>query len=608
MKTTVNKALTLALLTGIAVPAPFIAADTDTELPTRAPVLNLDTLSYDGLTELRVTGHPHTQHVTTLRPPEIGAAHTLSLTLDIPLTDNVSGVSSGPWLTDNGISANGQQLIRAIQDSAVHGLNPEAYGLPMLLRTVDTLEALEREDARGNTFVSTNFLAEVATLRQELEQQLSHAFVTLAEHLGQGVVDAESLQHRLYRAPPEINAQALLDAVFSGDHSVRSALTSVTPAHLEYLRLTYKMRDLLTEQATGVRRAAVESSNFLADSQKVNDVLGIQLRLIETGELPLSTELSDQWDNSTREALLAFQHRHGIRETGQADSRTRAALNLTIEQEIEAVALSLERWRWMPRALGQKHVFVNIPEYRVVVRDGAETLLSMNAVVGSVDHPTPAFSRDMSYMDFNPTWTVPASITNTKLIPLERRNPGYLTSRDFEYLQRQGRKLVQIPDEQVTAEDFQKPRFPYVLRQRGGSKNALGRMKFMMPNPYAIYLHDTPSKQHFTLNDRAFSHGCIRLGDPEALARLLMNEDGYSERAIASALDAKDTTRIKLRTPVPTHLTYMTTWVDVNNILHRRDDIYNHDAALIEALWRANTLVTTIKTATLDFASTERTP
>ncbi len=605
MKITVNKALTLALLTGIAVPAPFIAADTDTELPTRAPVLNLDTLSYDGLTELRVTGHPHTQHVTTLRPPEIGAAHTLSLTLDIPLTDNVSGASSGPWLTDNGISANAQQLIRAIQDSAVHGLNPEAYGLPMLLRTVDTLEALEREDAHGNTLVSTSFLAEASTLRQELEQQLNHAFVTLAEHLGQGVVDAESLQHRLYRAPPEINAKALLDAVFNGDHSVRSALKSVTPTHLEYQRLTYKMRDLLTEQATGVRRAAVESSNFLADSQIVNDVLGIQLRLIETGELPLSTELSDQWDNSTREALLAFQHRHGIRETGQADSRTRAALNLTIEQEIEAVALSLERWRWMPRALGQKHVFVNIPEYRVVVRDGAETLLSMNAVVGSVDHPTPAFSRDMSYMDFNPTWTVPASITNAKLIPLERRNPGYLTSRDFEYLQRQGRKLVKIPDEQVTAEDIQKPRFPYVLRQRGGSKNALGRMKFMMPNPYAIYLHDTPSKQHFTLNDRAFSHGCIRLGDPEALARLLMNEDGYSERAIASALAAKDTTRIKLRTPVPTHLTYMTTWVDVNNILHRRDDIYNHDAALIEALWRANTLVTTIKTATMDFASTE---
>lgn len=538
--------------------------------------------------------------------PVIGAAHALNLALDIPESFPASSkktlMLNGPWLTDHGLSRNTQQLIRAIQDASVHGLNPEAYELSSLLRTVDALNAPDQANSQPKEYYASPVQKDVKTLRYELAQQLSNSFVLLAEHLGSGIVDAESVQKRLYRPAPEIDTNELLETLKAGKYDVTRALATVTPQQADYHRLTDKMRDLLTEQATGIERPTVHPTDVLADGQATNDMLTIQLRLIETGELPISAELRTQWSQPIRGALRAFQKRHGIEETGIADERTRTALNMTISQEIESVALSLERWRWMPRDLGQQHIFVNIPDYRVAVRDGDETLLSMKTVIGSVQHPTPAFSRDMSYMDVNPTWTVPSRITNDTLIPLERKTPGYLVSRDFIFLKWKDGKMLEVPAAQVTREDFAKKKFPYTLRQRGGSKNALGRMKFMMPNPYAIYLHDTPLQSHFEHNDRAYSNGCIRLSEPENMARLLLDLDGYSEGEVNKALAAKRTKRVNFRDAIPTHLTYMTTWVDSDNVMHHRADIYQHNAALATALRDSNTLLTVIEPQDINIA------
>ena len=538
--------------------------------------------------------------------PWLGAAHALNLAIDIPESLPASNkktlMLNGPWLTDHGLSRNTQQLIRAIQDASVHGLNPEAYELSSLLRTVDALNAPDHSDSWPAEYSASPVQKNVKALRYELAQQLSNSFVLLAEHLGNGVVDAESVQKRLYRPAPEIDTNELLEALKTGEYEVNRALATVAPQQSDYHRLTDKMRDLLTEQATGIERPTVHPTNILADAQTTNDMLTIQLRLIETGELPITAELKTQWDQPLRSALKKFQHRHGIEKTGIADERTRTALNLTLSQEIESVALSLERWRWMPRALGQQHIFVNIPDYRVAVRDGDDTLLSMKTVIGSVQHPTPAFSRDMSYMDVNPTWTVPTRITNDTLIPLERKTPGYLASRDFIFLKWQDGKLSEVPASRVTREDFAKKKFPYILRQRGGSKNALGKMKFMMPNPYAIYLHDTPLQSHFEHNDRAYSNGCIRLSEPESMARLLLDLDGYSEGEVNKALGAKRTKRVNFRDAIPTHLTYMTTWVDSENVMHQRADIYQHDAALVIALRDSNTLLTVIEPKDINIA------
>ncbi|MGQ7847825.1 L,D-transpeptidase family protein [Granulosicoccus sp. 3-233] len=529
----------------------------------------------------------------------VSSSHKLSLALELSKTLDSEQIASlqanDPWLTEDGLSINAQQLIRSIQNAAIHGLNPDSYGLAEILRTVDTLSGLDRTGAGAGKLQHGVHLPGSLSLRELLGRQMDQAFVGLVQHLGQGVVDARATQKDLFRDVPAINAQAQLESVRSGRSSALQALNSVTPTHADYQRLTRRMRDLLTEHASGIRRKTIEHHTSASSMLSHADIYAIKSRLVDTGDLSPKGTVMPYFDQELTNALRRFQQRHGLKASGRLDLRTRQVLNLSIEEEIRAIALSLERWRWMPRKLGDKHIFINIPDYHVVVRDGDETLLNMTAVVGSVEHQTPTFSRDMSYMEFNPTWTVPASIANRELIPKERRQPGYLVSRQFDFLKRDGKQLVVVPPEEVTAADFNMERFPYLLRQRGGPINALGRMKFMMPNPYAIYLHDTQAKKHFTLNDRAYSHGCIRLSDPDALAILLMQMDGYSQDTIDKSLQGSETKRVRLRSPVPTHLTYLTTWVDEAGELQRRADIYHQDAALVKALQEAGTLLSLLK-------------
>lgn len=521
-----------------------------------------------------------------------------------PVTDH------GIWFTDEGrsasrsaihstiLSANAQQLISAIRNASVHGLNPDSYGLSQIQLTVDALTAMDTRSSPSGRLVRTTLTPASHRLRKSLSAWMDYAFVRLATHLGRGVVDARSTQRRLFRVVPHVNTERLLESIWSGRQSVAQALESVTPAQADYQRLTTRMRDLLTERVAGVDRPVIGNHGTLSASRSHVDVLHVKHRLVQTGELPPSTVLTPYFDADLVSALRQFQQRNGLEPNGGVDKVTREALNVGIDDDIRAVALSLERWRWMPRELGQKHLYINIPDYRVVFRDGPETKMSMVAVVGAVEHQTPAFSRNMSYMEFNPTWTVPQSIAERELIPKERNQPGYLKSQRFNFLTRVDNQLVVVPPETVTAADFQNDPFPYTLQQRGGAGNELGRIKFMMPNPFAIYLHDTPHKNHFTLNERAYSHGCIRLSDPVAMATLLMMEDGYTPRDIRKSLQKPRTHRIELRTPIPTHLTYMTTWIDSTGALQRRADIYQYDAALMIALQASNTLVSTLNQPT----------
>lgn len=523
--------------------------------------------------------------------PDIGAAHALSLARELPTQCTAEELATltkyGPWLTKIGISDNAQQLIRAIQDAQVHGLNPQAYGQNDILTTLDTLTHLDTTRTVSNDPLAA-FDPRDDILRDKFSQLLDDAFGELIMHHGQGLVDARATQNRLFRDVPDVHLGKYRQALSNGQLSVEDVLLLVQPNHGDYRRLTQHMRDLLTEYASSVERPSINVKEDLSATQIHDDVLSIKRRLIEDGELPFNTLLTPIVDAELVVALKAFQQRNGLEVSGDINLKTRKALNTSIEDEITAVSLSLERWRWMPRDLGDKHLFVNIPDYRVVMKEGEETTLSMTTVVGSTKHQTPAFTREMSYMEFNPTWTVPTSIANRELIPKERRKPGYLASREFDYLERVNNRLVKIPASQVTNDDFEKKPFPYVLQQRGGPINALGRMKFMMPNPYAIYLHDTQIKQHFTLNDRAFSHGCIRLSEPDLLAQQLLEGDGYSSSEIERALSTKKTKQVRLRSPVPTHLTYITTWVDENGTLQQRPDIYNHDPALTTALRASN--------------------
>lgn len=542
------------------------------------------------------------------------AANTLSEAFSVQsLQESQSGLNSGgtvavvnkptefliekqsPWLMDGGISGNSQQLISMLKDAEAHGLNPDNYGLPKILFTVKKILELDygKSVAEQLTVKELNTLK--ISLRRDLDRQMDDAFLRLARDLGRGVTKATKVQRQMFRDAPKVNPEEWLNAVSRGQISAKSALQSLMPHEAAYHRLTKHMRKLLNERSSGKRRITIADTQERAQQSPVNDLKRLQLRLIETGELPLDTELSTTFNQDLRFAIESFQQRNGIPVTGEPDSRTRVALNQTVESEIQAVALSLERWRWMPRIMGEKHIFVNIPDYTVQVRKKGKTILSMPTVVGKVRHATPTFSEEMEYIVFNPTWTVPRSITNREMIPKERKNPGYLQSRNFDVMRRDGDHLIKVPYEEITAADYAADRFPYVLQQRSGPGNALGNMKFMMPNPYNIYLHDTQAKKLFSHHDRAYSHGCIRLSDPETMARVLLHEDGFSNEEIEFHLANKDRKLVRFKTPVATHLTYMTTWVDEQGVLNTRADIYEHDEALIAALKAKDTLINNLQ-------------
>jgi len=523
-------------------------------------------------------------------------ARALSLSSDLTRTSTYAEKEQirhfGPWLTGNELSHNAQQLIRAIQDSHVHGLNPESYGFSEILYAAELLTQASHEVAELDmTLLGYAKVGNKTLLQYQLDQLLDDGFMKLARHLGQGVVNGQNLQSRFFRELPSVDAEELLASIYNAEQTVTDALTSISQSHPDYLRLTRKMRDLITEQATGVARTTVSSENDGMRVTQTADNQSVKSRLFETGDLAFENYLRAEPETEVENALQAFQARMGLEISNTADEASRNALSRSIEDDITSVALSLERWRWLPRDFGKQHVFINIPAFHAELVKDQETTLSMRTVVGSEEHPTPSFSRDMTYIEYNPTWTVPGRIKNDKLIPKERENPGYLESRNFEFLKHGKEGVVRVPASAVSREDFNAEYFPYILRQRGGSGNALGRMKFMMPNQHAIYMHDTPAKHLFSHQVRAYSNGCVRLENPDTLAQHLMLADGYSQGRIDSSMRSKATHRIMFRQPVPTHYVYLTTRVDANGALQLRPDIYSHDEKLAEALREADTLL-----------------
>lgn len=515
----------------------------------------------------------------------------------------------GPWLSSTGVSDNTRQLIAQIENSSRHGLAPRSYGLALLKQDIARREraatvaafesAAERSTRLANTpSADTDAIHALELAHEEgrqLEQRLEAAFVRLSKHLGEGVVDPRDTQRSMFRSAPKIDAESLTSQLADGSLDVNTALRSVMPTHADYRRLVSRMDTLLTERASGEQRTQVPETGSLRVGHHHDDVMFIKRRLVETGEIHPETVLTPMFDAPLKLAVANFQKRHGIPQSGIVDKRTRDALNIDVDDAITDVALSLERWRWMPRDLGERHFFMNLPSYRLSMRDQGEEVVDMVVVVGSEEHPTPTFSQNMTYIQVNPTWSVPQSIAHRSLLPKEIASPGYLRDRNFDFLKYQDGKYKRVAYDSVTPAELRKRPFPYLLRQRAGSDNALGTMKFMMPNPYAIYFHDTQAKDLFALPERAYSSGCIRLSDPQGLLRTVLELDGKSERQIQRAMTRTDTKNIILDTPIPSHLAYFTTWVDSEGLLQTRRDMYQHDPSLEDALRLAGTLVSDIQ-------------
>lgn len=336
------------------------------------------------------------------------------------------------------------------------------------------------------------------------------------------------------------------------------------------------------EAAGGWPVVAVNDVLKPGETSEVVPQLRRRLAVTDGANPAAPAELEMVYDEDLVGAVRRFQRRHGMEEDGIVGKKTYFQLNIPVASRIRQIVLSMERVRWMPEDLGPHYVQVNIAGYELRrVKNGQEQEL-MRVVVGKPYHQTPVFSETMKYVEINPYWNVPRSIAINEELPKLKRSAAARANKGFEAVV--GDKAV--PLTAINWQNYSKNNFPVQLRQKPGPSNALGRVKFMFPNRFNVYMHDTPSRSLFSEASRAFSHGCIRLARPVDMAeQVLATVPGWDRKRIEAVLATGKRTVVSLKAPIEVHITYSTAWRDGNGDVQFRPDIYRRDAKLYAALF-----------------------
>jgi murein L,D-transpeptidase YcbB/YkuD len=291
----------------------------------------------------------------------------------------------------------------------------------------------------------------------------------------------------------------------------------------------------------------------------------IKQRLFLLGDLS-QRDTTARYDSSLADGVRSFQHRMGLQETGVPDAATMRELNVPLRDRIKQLIVNLERMRWLPGESDSNYIVVNIPEFRLYVYDNGQVEFPMNVIVGSEGTGTVIFTGKIKYIVFSPYWNVPPSIVKKEILPEMDKDPNYLQEQNME----------------ITGNVNGVP----VIRQKPGEKNSLGLVKFLFPNNYNIYLHDTPFKDLFFKANRTLSHGCIRLEDAKKMAMyLLRDEPAYTEEKVDSLMHLDQEKWVPLKNPIRVSITYFTAWVDDEGQLNFRKDIYGHDEEMAKKLF-----------------------
>lgn len=464
------------------------------------------------------------------------------------------------WLDGTVATARARDLARTLKRADEHGLRPEDYLAPV------------RDAAAQGTAA-----AEIA---------LSRTLVRYGRDLAHGRVEPDLVGAGIEIERDPFDGRAVLDQVSRGA-DVSALARQVAAGHPGYERLRRSLLRLRGMAAAGAW-PTLAAGPTLEIGMREAPVATLRRQLRRLGDLPAAADRQMDpalFDDAVRGAIVRFQTRHGLEADGRVGRRTRDALNVPPERRIEQVALNLERLRWINGDLGWRHVYVNLADFSLQVVEAGRPLFETRVVVGAPYHRTPVFSGSMTYIEANPYWNVPPSIAKNELLPKIQDDPTWLVREGFEVLSDWSHEAQVIDPSVVDWRAIEPDQLAFKLRQKPGPKNALGRLKFMFPNAYNVYLHDTPTRALFSRAVRTFSHGCIRVEAPETLADILLGADpAWPPAALDAAIASGERQVIRLADPVPVHITYLTSWVDRSGTLHFRDDIYGRDARLATAL------------------------
>ena len=468
-------------------------------------------------------------------------------------------------------------MLHAIKKAPGEGLDTSRYHLA-------EIDALFDEVQDGTFYTKKEY--NLATITLDL--MLTDAFLTLAHDLYEGLIDYDAFQAKLKRLAeardikyvwdtpfPKVDYLALLKRVKSNGEIEKTLYSLVTknPLYLNLLDAYERYRVIVSDGGF------VQIPNVaLKLGSKGSAVKILAQRLFQSDDLDFYDEDYTVFDKTLEDALKKFQKRMGIHQTGILYKATRNALNVPAHKRLEKIKINLERARWEKDPMDCNCVFVNIPAFMMYFLEGDAIAFQMPVVVGRKTNPTPIFKANMSYVVLNPTWSVPQSIVKKEMLKRLQEDPDYLNTRHFKAYNGWSKNRKEIDPFDIDWYQYdENSDLPFSFVKDPGKGNPLGKVKFMFPNKYAVYMHDTNEKRLFKSRVRAYSHGCIRLQNPQKMLWFVAEnflEKPYSD--VKALLKKGDSTSLSLSEKIPVYIRYYTSWVNEDGVNFRRD-IYGYD-------------------------------
>ncbi|GIW47282.1 MAG: peptidoglycan-binding protein [Deltaproteobacteria bacterium] len=480
------------------------------------------------------------------------------------------------WSDNGKLLTRANLLVQEIENSSDEGLEPEDYKINLIKKLLGEIHRLEQdEEQKLESIVNLDIL-------------LTNSFLLYSSHLIHGRVNPELIDDTWSINYRETNPVEVLENVIESNQLIE-AIEELKPEAPEYKRL----RDALIQYKDIAARGGwprITEGPVLKEGSRDNRVITLRKRLILSGDLKEYTPPDPQvFDKPLEHAVRRFQKRHGLVVDGIVGPSTLEAINVPVERRISQIKLNMERWRWLPKKMEDRYILINTASFELHVVEQHRTVMKMKVIVGKPYWHTPIFSAKMSYIELNPNWNIPRSIFAEEILPKIKNDPDYLLKERIKVLESWSPDANEVDPYSIDWQNVTEENFKYRLRQEPGPTNPLGKIKFMFPNRFNVYLHDTPRKNLFERKERSFSHGCIRVEKPIELAEyvLRMNQ-GWDKKRLLSEINRGKTKQIELEQKIPVYILYFTTWVDESGDVYFYKDIYGRDSILENALKRVS--------------------
>ncbi|WP_240773420.1 murein L,D-transpeptidase [Pontibacter sp. SGAir0037] len=488
------------------------------------------------------------------------------------------------WFKDDKLVPQTERFLEVINRATKEGLDPKEY------KVVNFEEMFKRYDAMSKRDTARH------QLQQEIDVALTASYFNYASDFYTGRINpSDTKQVNWNVRKNKIKLHKALQTILKERESTYPYY-EFEALHDGYVKLREALQTYRAlQEKGGWPKVELGASKSLKKGDTAEAVLTIRKRLNPGQQLDPANPSLRLFDDNLDKQVKQFQRLHGLAEDGVVGGNTLKTMNVSIEDRIDQIMINMERWRWIPKRmvpkkLDQKYVWVNIPEYKLYIYEDPDNdpeaerqykkVEEMRVIVGKTMHSTPIFSEKMEYVVMAPYWNVPNSIVANEIKPAIMRDPNYLNRNNMEIVTKD-KANNPISQDAIDWASVTEENFPYLIRQKPGPKNSLGSIKFLFPNEYSVYLHDTPADALFSQTDRNFSHGCVRVERPVDLGTYVLKDmPEWNAGKIQETINGGEETWVTLPKPIQVYLVYFTSWVDDNGNLNFREDIYGHDKKL----------------------------